>query len=136
MSEKETQAVEQQAPAAEPMKNPYIVNFCKVLVEKKNENVQGDELKQLLNDMYRLFENMLGQNMIDALPEELRKEYLELCNDLSKLSYERIAEIFDKNIPHYEEIMKKTMRQFAEIFMKNKVFNIADYPVALETTSS
>jgi hypothetical protein len=69
------------------MKNPYIMNFCRVLVEKKGEKHSPESLKKLLNDMYRLFENLLGQNMVKALPEDKREEYLRLCEDLrSKLS--------------------------------------------------
>ena len=105
------------------MKNPYILNFCKVLVEKKGEKHTPAALKKLLDDMYRLFENLLGQNMVKALPEYKRKEYLQLCDDLNQISYEKIAEIFDKHVPNYREIMKKTMIQFTELFMKNRGFN-------------
>lgn len=136
MSQKETEAMEpRNVGSAAPVRNPYIINFCKVLVEKKGEKIEGEPLKKLLNDMYRLFECMLGQNMVEALPENHRQEYLKITEDLSKLSYEKIGEIFDRNLPNYEEIMKNTMRQFAEIFMKNKDFNVADYPVPIEVLS-
>lgn len=115
-----------------PVRNPYIMNFCRVLVEKKGEQLEPDIKKKLLNDMYRLFENLLGKNMIEALPEEARKRYLELCDDLNDLSYEKIAETFDQGVPHYEAVMKDTMKQFAEIFMKNRKFDPHDYPVPLE----
>ncbi len=118
------------------LRNPYIMNFCKVLVEKKGENLEPDIMKKLLNDMYRLFENLLGQNMINALPEDLRKQYHDLCEDLNNLSYEKIAETFDESLPNYETIMKDTMKQFAEIFMKNRKFDPNDYPVELEPVSN
>ncbi len=109
------------------MKNPYIMNFCKVLVEKKGEKHTPESLKKLLNDMYRLFENLLGQNMVKALPEDKRKEYLALCEDLNQLSYEKIAEIFDKYVPNYKEVMKETMKQFTELFMRNRNFKPEDF---------
>lgn len=112
-----------------PVRNPYIMNFCKVLAEKKGEQLEPEAMKKLLDDMYRLYEFMLGQNMIESLPESVRKEYLELTNDLSKLTYEKIGEVFDKNIPEYERIMKATMKQFADIYLKNRQFNAKDYPV-------
>jgi len=114
------------------MHNPYIMNFCKVLVEKKGEEHGPEVRKKLLNDMYRLFENMLGQNMIDNLPEDLRRQYLSLTEDLSSLTYEAIGEFFDKNVPNYQEIMKATMKEFSEIFMRNRKFDPMDYPVAIE----
>jgi len=136
MSQEEIQAVEpKEAPSSGPPKNPYILNFCRALVEKKGEKLEPEPLKKLLDDMYRLFENMLGQSMIDALPEDIRKEYLELTQDLSRLSYDKIGEIFDKNIPNHGEIMKATMKQFAEIFMKNRTFRPEDYPAPLEPVS-
>lgn len=109
------------------MKNPYIMNFCRVLVEKKGEKHSPEALKKLLNDMYRLFENLLGQNMVKALPEDKRQEYLKLCEDLNQLSYERIAEIFDKHVPNYQEVMKETMKQFADLFMRNRNFDPKDF---------
>ncbi|MGD9504258.1 MAG: DUF5663 domain-containing protein [Syntrophobacteraceae bacterium] len=105
------------------VRNPYIMNFCKVLVDKKGEKLEEPELKKLLEKMYKLYENLLGQNMVKALPEELRKEYLNLCNDLEQLSYEKIEEYFDKSVNNYEQIMKNTMREFAELYMSNRAFD-------------
>ena len=116
----------------EPARNPYIMNFCKVLVEKKGENLAPEPLKKLLGDMYRLFECLLGQNMIKALPEEARKEYLAMTEDLCRLSYEKIGAVFDANVPHYEQVMKETMKEFAEIFMNNRTFSPDQYPVPLQ----
>lgn len=113
-------------------RNPYIVNFCRVLVERKGEKLEPAPLKKLMEDMYRLFECMLGQNMINALPDAYREQYIELSKDLSKLSYEKIAEIFDKNVPEYDKIMKQTMKEFAEIYVKNRTFRPEDYPVPAE----
>ena len=107
---------------AEPVtiRNPYILNFCKILVEQKGEKHEPEALKKLVEDMYGLYENMLGQKMVKALPEDIRKEYLALSNDLSRLNYEKIADIFYKHVPNYEEIMKDTLKEFKEIFMKNR----------------
>jgi F0F1-type ATP synthase delta subunit len=127
--------VEAKASPSSHSKNPYVVNFMKVLVEKKDEQLEPDAMKALIEDMYRLYECMLGQNMIQSLPEEKREEYLALTSDLSKLSYDKIKEYFD-SIENYPEIMKATMKQFAEIFMNNATFKPEDYPVPLETCST
>jgi hypothetical protein len=108
------------------------MNFCKVLAEKKGEILEPQPMKRLLEEMYRLYEYMLGQNMINSLPEALKDEYLNLTQDLTALTYEKIGEVFDKNVPDFERIMKETMRQFAEIYLKNRQFNPKDYPVPQE----
>lgn len=120
------------------IRNPYIVNFLKALVDKKGEQHSPEALKKLLDDMYKLFENLLGQNMVKALPEEKREEYLELTKDLSKLSYKKVEEIFDKHVPHYQEVMKETMKQFTVLFMKNRRFDPKDFenPEAASEKSS
>lgn len=109
------------------IRNPYIVHFLKALVEKKGEQHSPEALKKLLDDMYKLFENLLGQNMVKALPEDKRAEYLELTKDLSKLSYKKVEEIFDKHVPNYQEVMKETMKEFTTLFMKNRQFDPKDF---------
>ncbi|SPF35739.1 conserved hypothetical protein [Syntrophobacter sp. SbD1] len=128
MSEQKNDAFEKQAPSA-PVRNPYIMNFLKALAEKKDEQRQPDDLKKLLGDMYRLFESMLGQNMVKALPEEVKNQYLEMAEDLPNLNYEKIGDVFDTNVKNYQEIMKKTMKEFAEIYIKNSQFSPEHYPV-------
>jgi predicted alternative tryptophan synthase beta-subunit len=123
---------EKAAPSA-PIRNPYIMNFLKALVEKKGEQHQADDLKKLLGDMYRLFESLLGQNMVNALPEDVRKQYLEMAEDLPNLNYKNIGAVFNTNIKNYEQIMKDTMKQFAEIYFKNRQFSPEHYPVKLQS---
>jgi hypothetical protein len=101
-------------------------------VEKKGEELSPEALKKLLSDMYRLFESMLGQNMVNALPEDVKKEYLAMAEDLQSLNYEKIGNIFDANISDYQQVMKTTMKEFAAIFLSNRQFNPEDYPVTLE----
>ena len=119
--------VEQQA--SKPVRNPYILNFCRALVEKKGETHEPQALEKLLDHMYCLYEYMLGQNMVNTLPEDLRKHYLSLTEDLVNLSYDKIGEVFEANVHDYKRVMKDTMRQFSEIFMKNRQFSVKDYPV-------
>ena len=48
MSQKEPEVTEpRQAGPSQPIRNPYILNFCKVLVERKSEKVEGEALKKL-----------------------------------------------------------------------------------------
>jgi hypothetical protein len=131
MSEQKNDVVQKPAPSA-PIRNPYIMNFLKALVEKKGEKHQTDDLKKLLGDMYRLFECMLGQNMVNALPEDVRKQYLAMADDLPNLDYKKIGAVFDTNVKNYEQVMKDTMKQFAEIYFKNRQFSPEHYPVELQ----
>ncbi len=118
-------------PGPTNLRNPFILNFCKVLVEKKDEKLEPDVQKRLIDDMYRLYENMLGQNMVKALPEDVRKEYLAATQDLETLNYDKIGACFDKSIKNHEEVMKETLKEFTELFIKNRNFNPNDYSVDL-----
>jgi hypothetical protein len=131
MSEQKNDMFQKPVSAA-PIRNPYIMNFLKTLVEKKGEQHQTEDLKKLLGDMYRLFECMLGQNMVNALPDEVRKQYLAMAEDLPNLSYKKIGAVFDENVKNYNLIMKDTMKQFAEIYFKNRQFSPEHYPVELQ----
>jgi hypothetical protein len=131
MSEQNNDELQEPAPSA-PIRNPYIMNFLKALVEKKGEQHETDALKKLLGDMYRLFESLLGQNMVNALPEDVKKQYLEMADDLPNLSYKNIGAVFDTNVKNYEQVMKETMKQFAEIYINNRQFSPEHYPVKLE----
>ncbi|NLI81877.1 MAG: hypothetical protein GX443_09355 [Deltaproteobacteria bacterium] len=117
---------------ASSVRNPYILNYCRVLVEKKGEKFDPEPMKKHLEKMYQLYEYMLGKNMINSLPEALKQQYLTLTQDLTNLTYEAIADIFDKNVPDYERIMKETMKEFANIYFRNRVLDPKDYPVPKE----
>jgi hypothetical protein len=62
-------------------------------------------------------------NLVRALPDEPRTRYLNLAEDLRALSYEKIGEIFGKNMPDFEKVMKGTMKQFGELFLANPTFD-------------
>ena len=102
-------------------KNPYIENFCRVMVGKKGEKLPPDAMERLIDKLYGLFENMLGKNMVAALPEELKSHYVsQYEKDRNHIDYEQIAQIFGKHISNPEEIMRKTLKEFAEIYDKNR----------------
>ena len=102
-------------------KNPYIENFCRVMVEKKGEKLPPDAMERLIDKLYGLFENMLGRNMVAALPEKLKSEYVsQYERGRNHINYEQIAQIFGKHISNPEEIMKRTLKEFAEIYDRNR----------------
>jgi hypothetical protein len=102
-------------------KNPYIENLCKAMVEKKGEKLEPDAKERMIDDLYGLFENMLGKNMVAALPEELQSQYVSKYEKgRDNIDYEEIAQIFGEHIPNPQEIMKKTLEEFTEIYFKNR----------------
>ena len=103
----------------EDLRNPYIMNFCKSLIEKKNLQLSEDGLSKMLEDMYSLFENMLGKNMVAALPTDVQSQYLAQ-HESRKVDFERIGQIFEEHISKPDEILKDTMKQFSTIFLKNR----------------
>jgi hypothetical protein len=78
------------------------------------------------------YESLLGQNMVNALPEEVRTQYLAMAEYLPNLSYKKIGAVFDSSVKNYDQIMKDTMKQFAEIYFKNREFSPEHYPVELQ----
>jgi len=105
----------------ENKKNPYIENFCRIMVKKKGENLPPEGLDRAIDHLYRLFENMLGRNMVAALPEELQSQYISLYEkDGDHIDYEQIAQIFGSHISNPKEIMRKTLKEFAEIYNRNR----------------
>jgi len=102
-------------------KNPYIENFCRALVAKKGEKLTEDALDRLIDDLYGLFENMLGRNMVAALPDELRSDYASKYEKGTNfIDHEEISKIFGEHISNPEEIMSKTIKEFADIYFKNR----------------
>lgn len=102
-------------------KNPYIENFCRALIAKKGEKLEEDALERLVDSLYRLFENMLGRNMVAALPEGLRAEFISRYDKGSRdPDYQEIARVFEAHVCDPKEIMKKTAREFAELYFRNR----------------
>ena len=102
-------------------RNPHIEQFCRALVAKKGEKLEEDALERLIDSLYRLFENMLGRNMVAVLPEERRKEYVVRYDKGGRdVDLEEVGQLFEEHIPNPEEIMKKTAREFAELYFRNR----------------
>ncbi len=102
-------------------KNPYIESFCRAMVKRKGEKLEPDAMERLIDDLYGLFENMLGRNMVAALPEEPQSQYVsQYEKGGNHIDYEEIAQVFGKHISNPEEIMRKTLKEFAEIYDKHR----------------
>jgi hypothetical protein len=104
----------------EKVRNPYILDYCRTLADQTDPDLDPEIKAKLVDQMYDLYESMLGEKMVAALPEDLRKEYLKLTEDLYKLNYEKIQEYFDENVPDYQRIMKETLKEFTEVFLSNR----------------
>jgi hypothetical protein len=102
-------------------RNPHIENFIKTLIEKKGEKLEPDARERLIESLNRLLENMLGRNMVAALPEEVRSQYVSQydkgCRDVDMV---QMSQIFDRYIPNPTEIMKKTLKEFAVLYFRNR----------------
>lgn len=102
-------------------RNPYIESFCRALIEKHEEKLPDEAKDKLAEDLYRLFENMLGRNMVNALPEEVKNEFVSKYDKGSRnIDFEHIREIFERFEIDQQEIMKKTMKEFAALYFKNR----------------
>jgi len=99
----------------ENLRNPYIMNFCQMLLEKRGEELSGEEQERKINDMYCDFENMLGKNMVDALPADKQSEYIA-NQKKDEVDFEKIGRIFEEHISDPDKILKNTMQEFAKLF--------------------
>jgi len=101
--------------------NPFIENFIKKLIEEKGEKLEPDAQERLIESLNRLLENMLGRNMVAALPEELQSQFISTYDKGSRdIDIEQISKIFNQYISNPTEIMKKTLKDFAALYFKNR----------------
>ena len=105
---------------ADRPRNPFIVNFCEVLMKKRGLELNDENKEKELARMYNLYESMLGRRMVESLPEEKKSKYMAIFRDLGQLDLEKIEEIFGDGIPEPEAIMKETLEEFSDIYLKNR----------------
>jgi hypothetical protein len=104
----------------EKPRNPFIVNFCERLMKKRGLELSDETKEQELDRMYNLYESMLGRRMVEALPDEKKAQYIGIAKDLDQLSFEKIGEIFEDGVPDPQAIMKETLEEFSDIYLKNR----------------
>ena len=102
-------------------RNPHIQTFCRALVEKREAKLDDDTKEKMVEDLYQLYENMLGRNMVAALPEEQKKRFIEEFDKKNKeITLGEISEMFGENIPNPEEVMRKTLSELEGVYFKNR----------------
>jgi hypothetical protein len=106
--------------STEKPRNPFVVNFCEALIKKRGLELSDEKKEQELERMYNLYESMLGRRMVEALPDEKRAQYMGIIKNLDQLSFEKIGEIFSDGVPDPEVIMKETLEEFSDIYLKNR----------------
>ena len=104
----------------EKARNPFIVDFCEALMRKRGLELDDEKEEQELERMYNLYETMLGRKMVECLPEEKKSQYMAIVRDLGQLDFDKIGEIFTDGIPNPEAIMKETLEEFSDIYLKNR----------------
>ncbi|MFC2172082.1 DUF5663 domain-containing protein [Acidobacteriota bacterium] len=100
--------------------NPFIVNYFKALMKQSGEAIPEDPQDRRFEDLYRLFESMLGKSVLAALPTDKQSQYMAEFEKDPSLSFEMISEIFGDNVGNPDEILKKTMSDFSKIYFKNR----------------
>ena len=102
-------------------RNPYIEIFIRRLIEQKGEKLEPDAVERMVEDLNRLLENMIGRNMIAALPEEMRSQFVSQYDKGSRdVDAAQMSEIFDRHITDPGKIMKETLKEFADLYFKNR----------------
>ncbi len=102
-------------------KNPYIENFCKVLIKGRETTLEEEALERMVESLYNFFENRLGRNLIAALPEERKQEFVALYDKGTRdLDEETVSRLFAEQEIDHVAIMKQTMQEVAELYFRNR----------------
>ena len=102
-------------------RNPYIEEFLRALIKRKGEKLEPDVLERLVESLNRLLENMVGRNMIAALPEDVRRAFVSQYDKGSRdVDPAQLSPVFDKYIDDPAKIMADTLREFADLYCKNR----------------
>ena len=101
--------------------NPYIEQFIRRLIDEKGEKLEPDALERLVEDLNRLLENMIGRNMIAALPDAVRDQFIGQHDKGSRdVDIAEMSKVFDQYIADPAQIMKKTLKEFADLYFRNR----------------
>jgi hypothetical protein len=104
----------------EKPRNPFIISFLEALIRKRGLTPSAEVQAQEVDRMYQLLETMVGRKLVAQLPEEKRAYYERLCTDLSQLDLTKVAEIFGDSVPDPQGVMKDTLQEFCDIYLKNR----------------
>lgn len=102
-------------------RNPYIERFIRTLIEEKGERLEPDARERLVEDLNRLLENMIGRNMVAALPEDVRSRFVAHCDKGSReVDVATMSSAFDRYVPDASLVIKETLREFAALYFRNR----------------
>lgn len=105
----------------EQKKNPYIENFCRVLIAKRETRLEEEALERMVESLYNFFENRLGRNLIAALPHERKEEFVALYDKGTRdLDEETVNRLFAEQEIDHVAIMRQTMQEVAELYFRNR----------------
>jgi hypothetical protein len=104
----------------EKPRNPFILTFLAALIRRKGLTLSEEVQAQEVDRMYQLLETMLGRKLVAQLPEDKKAYYERLCTDLSQLDLTKVAEIFGDRVPDPQGVMKETLQEFCDIYLKNR----------------
>lgn len=104
----------------EKPRNPFILTFFEALIRRRGLTLSEEVQAQEIDRMYQLFETMVGRRLVAQLPEDRRAYYEKLCTDLSQLDLTKVAEVFGDSVPDPQGVMKETLQEFCDIYLKNR----------------
>lgn len=106
--------------STEKPRNPFILTLFEALIRRRGLTLSEEVQAQEIDRMYQLFETMVGRKLVAQLPEAKKAYYERLCTDLSQLDLPKVAEIFGDSVPDPQGVMKETLQEFCDIYLKNR----------------
>jgi hypothetical protein len=101
-------------------KNPFVLDFIKKLMKESGEAIPDDPGHRRYEELYALFESLLGKNVLSAVPQNKQAEYMAFVKKNPSPSMESVGEILGGCIESPETILKKTMNDFKELYLRNR----------------
>lgn len=105
----------------EQKRNPFIENFCRVLVYRKEVGADDEAKERIVESLYDFLENRLGRNLVELLPEGKKAEFIALYERGARdLDEGVIKEFFEGHEIDFAAVLKKTMQEVAELYFRNR----------------
>jgi len=109
-------------------KNSYIENHISRLIAKKgkNEGLDEEQMRLLMDSLYTRFESMLGRNLVEFLPEKdregVRKKLAGIALNKDGRSLESVSAILDRvNMDEidFPGLLKITLQELSDEFLNS-----------------
>jgi hypothetical protein len=100
--------------------NPFIINLFKMLMKQSGEEIPEDPNDRRFEELYTLFESLLGKNVLASVPEDKQSTYMALVEKNPAPSMDSIGELIGDCVKDPKAILEKTIVDFKGLYVRNR----------------